>query len=83
MKGALILSVLAAPALAFVPHASVPKARTAPLQSSPLPGLASAPGAPTVESWLLDNADRKLCKSASRPVCQLGLDWIGLPWGCA
>ncbi len=61
MKGALILSLLAAPALAFVPKAALPKSTR--LQSSPLPGLASAPGQQTVELWLMDNADPKLCES--------------------
>lgn len=62
MKGALILSLLAAPALAFVPHAPPTARKSVSVMSTPLPGLASSPGQPTVESWLLDNADPKLCE---------------------
>jgi hypothetical protein len=64
MKGALILSLLAAPALAFVPQARMPATarKSTPLMSSPLPGLASSPGQQTVELWLMDNADKKLCE---------------------
>jgi len=32
------------------------------MDPSVMPGLASTPGQPTVESWLMDNADKKLCK---------------------
>lgn len=62
MKGALILSLLAAPAVAFVPSAAPTARKSMTLMSAPLPGLASTPGQPTVEGWLADNADPKLCK---------------------
>ncbi len=83
MKGALLLA-LVAPTLAFVPvnkpvmpMAKVHSRKTAMQMSdsmAPLPGLASTPGQPTVEMWLMDNADKKLCKSPCL-VC-LSVPWL-------
>ena len=70
MKGAILLA-LVAPTLAFVPvKPVVPMAKVhsrkgqtiMQMDPSVMPGLASTPGQPTVESWLMDNADKKLCK---------------------
>lgn len=75
MKGAILLA-LVAPTLAFVPvKPVVPMAKTQSrsraqtimqMDPSVMPGLASTPGQPTVESWLMDNADKKLCKYRER-----------------
>lgn len=76
MKGAILLA-LVAPTLAFVPvKPVVPMAKVQSrsraqtiMQMDPqavMPGLASTPGQPTIESWLMDNADRKLCKYRGR-----------------
>lgn len=70
MKGAILLAFVA-PTLAFVPvKPVVPMAKVQSrkgqtimqMDPSVMPGLASTPGQPTVESWLMDNADKKLCK---------------------
>lgn len=68
MKCTLLLA-LVVPTMAFIPMKPVVPMAQAQARvkgqtrmQADMPGLASAPGQPTIESWLLDNSEKKLCK---------------------
>ncbi|TFJ86549.1 hypothetical protein NSK_002206 [Nannochloropsis salina CCMP1776] len=69
MKCTLLLA-LVAPTMAFIPMKPVVPMAQAQARvkgqtrmQADMPGLASAPGQPTIESWLLDNSEKKLSKA--------------------